>query len=139
MCLRVSAWQVALIAAILGIMGHILRPTCNCVQECESEEPFKSLTDTQQRQALVKELHLLKTDLFMKMVEDGMMPLRPGVKRLVSAPPLQAIDTLALRRHTRGKSVKPDRQHRYPGCVLNVALSCLCSQATQAGVPVAAC
>ena len=60
-------------------------------QECESEEPFKSMTDKEQRQTLVKELHLLKTDLFMKMVEDGMMPLRPGVKRLVSASPLSPL------------------------------------------------
>ena len=57
---------------------------CGSVQERASEEPFKNMTDSQQQQALVKELHLLKTDLFMKMVEDGMMPLRPGVKRLVS-------------------------------------------------------
>ena len=61
------------------------------VQECESEEPFKSMTDREQRQALVRELHLLKTDLFMKMVEDGMMPLRPGVKRLVSRSPLSPL------------------------------------------------
>ena len=61
------------------------------VQECESEEPFKSMADRKQRQALVKELHLLKTDLFMKMVEDGMMPLRPGVKRLVSGSPLSPL------------------------------------------------
>ena len=30
---------------------------------------------------LCKELHALKTELFMKMIEDGPMPLRPGVKR----------------------------------------------------------
>ena len=66
------------------------------VQECESEEPFKSMTDKEQRQALVKELHLLKTNIFMKMVEDGMMPLRPGVKRLVSGSPLSP---LACSRH----------------------------------------
>ena len=60
-------------------------------QECETEEPFKSMSDREQRQALVKELHLLKTDLFMKMVEDGMMPLRPGVKRLISAFPLSPL------------------------------------------------
>lgn len=41
-----------------------------------------------QRQDLVKELHLLKTDIFMKMVESGMMPLRPGVQRLVGAAPV---------------------------------------------------
>ena len=65
-------------------IGMNMQDELTLVQECESEEPFKSLTD-RERQALVKELHLLKTDLFMKMVEDGMMPLRPGVKRLVSA------------------------------------------------------
>lgn len=63
---------------------QLLIGMCGSVQERASEEPFKSMTDSQQQQALVKELHLLKTDLFMKMVEDGMMPLRPGVKRLVS-------------------------------------------------------
>jgi hypothetical protein len=31
----------------------------------------------------VAELHRLKTDLFMQLVETGAMPLRPGVKRLV--------------------------------------------------------
>lgn len=31
----------------------------------------------------MKELHKLKTDIFMGMVESGAMPLRPGVKRLV--------------------------------------------------------
>lgn len=59
-----------------------VRSSCSA-QEREAEEPFKSIRDGQERQKLVKELHLLKTDLFMKMVEDGMMPLRPGVKRLV--------------------------------------------------------
>lgn len=42
-----------------------------------------SIKDAKQRQELVKELHLLKTDIFMEMVESGMMPLRPGVSRLV--------------------------------------------------------
>ena len=41
------------------------------------------MKDPAERQAFVKELHLLKTDIFMRMVESGMMPLRPGVKRLV--------------------------------------------------------
>ena len=31
------------------------------------------------------ELHKLKTDIFMDMVEAGSMPLRPGVARLVGA------------------------------------------------------
>lgn len=57
-------------------------------QEHENEEPFLSIKDAKQRQDLVKELHLLKTDIFMKMVESGMMPLRPGVQRLVGAAPV---------------------------------------------------
>lgn len=90
------------------LLVHLPFICCHgCVQEREDEDPFKSMTDSQQRQELVKELHLLKTDLFMRMVEDGMMPLRPGVKRLVgesttflqplSLLPLLAIVLLALR------------------------------------------
>lgn len=33
--------------------------------------------------ALIQELHRLKTDLFMRIVESGQLPLRSGVKRLV--------------------------------------------------------
>lgn len=39
--------------------------------------------DPAARQTLVAELHKLKTDLFMQLVETGAMPLRPGVQRLV--------------------------------------------------------
>ena len=38
----------------------------------------------EERQEFVKGLHLLKTDIFMEMVESGAMPLRPGVRRLIS-------------------------------------------------------
>ncbi|KAK3262824.1 hypothetical protein CYMTET_28344 [Cymbomonas tetramitiformis] len=48
------------------------------------EEPFASMKAADEQQAFVKELHLLKTNLFMKMVETGALPLRPGVARLVS-------------------------------------------------------
>ena len=121
----VSAWQAATTADILYSMRPNADRTVSCasVQERENEEPFKSLTEAQQRQALVKELHLLKTDLFMKMVEDGMMPLRPGVKRLVSAPPLsRTINTPAPWRREGGLCVKPGRQRRCPDHVLNVPL-----------------
>jgi hypothetical protein len=47
------------------------------------KEPFKSTTDPAAQQSLVAELHKLKTDLFMQLVETGAMPLRPGVQRLV--------------------------------------------------------
>jgi len=35
------------------------------------------------RAAKVKELHLLKTDIFMELIDEGSIPLRPGVLRLV--------------------------------------------------------
>jgi HAD superfamily hydrolase (TIGR01509 family) len=35
------------------------------------------------RVAFIQDLHRLKTDLFMRIVEGGQLPLRPGVKRLV--------------------------------------------------------
>ena len=39
--------------------------------------------DPEERKALVQSLHLLKTDIFMELVEGGALPLRPGVSRLV--------------------------------------------------------
>jgi HAD superfamily hydrolase (TIGR01509 family) len=39
--------------------------------------------DVQDRDAFVKELHRLKTNLFMDIIEAGQIPLRPGVERLV--------------------------------------------------------
>ena len=42
------------------------------------------LTQGEARQELVKELHRVKTELFMKMIESGQLPLRPGVKRLIT-------------------------------------------------------
>ena len=52
-------------------------------QDVADREPFKSTTAAAARQALVRDLHLLKTDLFMELVETGRMPLRPGVAELV--------------------------------------------------------
>lgn len=39
--------------------------------------------DEASRKALVQELHLLKTKIFMDMIEAGKIPLRPGVLRIV--------------------------------------------------------
>lgn len=36
-----------------------------------------------ERDAFIKELHLLKTDLFMQLIESGSLPLRPGVARII--------------------------------------------------------
>lgn len=37
----------------------------------------------EERSDLIKELHRVKTDIFMEMIESKQLPLRPGVKRLV--------------------------------------------------------
>jgi len=39
--------------------------------------------DVANKDALIKELHKLKTDFFMQIIESGELPLRPGVARLV--------------------------------------------------------
>ena len=39
--------------------------------------------DDDTRQAKVKELHLLKTDLFMKLIDEKVIPLRTGVLRII--------------------------------------------------------
>ena len=39
--------------------------------------------DCSDREAYIKELHKLKTVLFMEIIESGQLPLRPGVKRMV--------------------------------------------------------
>ena len=39
--------------------------------------------DISDRDALIKELHKLKTDFFMQIIESGELPLRPGVARIV--------------------------------------------------------
>ncbi len=49
------------------------------------------MTDPAERKAFVAELHRLKTDIFMSMVESGAMPLRPGVQRLIGAPLHQTV------------------------------------------------
>ena len=46
-------------------------------------EPFKSLP-VAERAAFVAELHKIKTQLFVELVERGELPLRPGVARLVA-------------------------------------------------------
>ena len=55
--------------------------------ECASEEPYKSISEPEDQTKFLKDLHLTKTRIFQRMVQSGKMPLRPGVKELVGAPP----------------------------------------------------
>ena len=66
---------------------HISTSNACCFGAVQDEfvhEPWLSITKPEERQGLVRELHALKTELFMDIVETGAMPLRPGVKRLVT-------------------------------------------------------
>ncbi|WIA23377.1 hypothetical protein OEZ85_000140 [Tetradesmus obliquus] len=75
-------WGVELYGELLEIGGGKERMT-KYFKDVEDQEPFKSTKDPEARKTLVAELHKLKTDLFMQLVETGAMPLRPGVRRLV--------------------------------------------------------
>lgn len=50
--------------------------------------PYRTIKDEAARKELLLRLHKRKTDLFMEAVESRRMPLRPGVKRLIT----EAID-----------------------------------------------
>eukprot|EP01026_Neomeris_dumetosa_P038337 TRINITY_DN3123_c1_g1_i1.p1 TRINITY_DN3123_c1_g1~~TRINITY_DN3123_c1_g1_i1.p1 ORF type:complete len:287 (+),score=52.44 TRINITY_DN3123_c1_g1_i1:135-995(+) len=76
-------WGVELYGKLVEIGGGKERMT-SYFSEREEQEPFSSIKDQEARKAFVKELHLLKTDLFMQMIEQGQMPLRPGVKRIIN-------------------------------------------------------
>lgn len=76
-------WGVELYGELLEIGGGKERMT-KYFKDVIDQEPFKSTTDPEARKKLVQELHLLKTDIFMELVESGAMPLRPGVRRLVN-------------------------------------------------------
>lgn len=76
-------WNVELYGELLEIGGGKERMT-KYFKDCEDKEPFKSTKDPAERKALVADLHKLKTALFMDAVKSGSMPLRPGVKSLIT-------------------------------------------------------
>lgn len=57
------------------------------------------------RQEKVKELHLRKTDIFMEMINQGNIPLRPGVLRIIDAAIAEGIQ-LAVCSTSNEKAVK---------------------------------
>ncbi|KAG2494894.1 hypothetical protein HYH03_007132 [Edaphochlamys debaryana] len=75
-------WGVELYGHLLEIGGGKERMT-KYFGDHPDQDPWKSTKDPEARKKLVQELHLLKTDLFMELIDSGAMPLRPGVKRLI--------------------------------------------------------
>lgn len=77
-------WDVDLYGHLLEIGGGKER-MYKYFKDHESVDPFKTITDEAERKKFLQELHLLKTDLFMDLIETGRLPLRPGVKALIGA------------------------------------------------------
>jgi phosphoglycolate phosphatase-like HAD superfamily hydrolase len=73
---------------------------------------LQDLSD-EERQAKVKELHLKKTDVFMDLINQGDVPLRPGVLRVIDS----AIDaglTLAVCSTSNELAVRNLVKSKYP-------------------------
>jgi HAD superfamily hydrolase (TIGR01509 family) len=69
-------WDVPLYGKLLEIAGGKERMKCYFDENGWPE-------NVEDKEAFIKELHKLKTDLFMQIIESGELPLRPGVARLV--------------------------------------------------------
>lgn len=76
-----TEWDVELYGKRLQVGGGKERMTAHW-NEVGWPQAMKDKSD-EEKQLLVKELHLLKTNLFMKMIENGKIPLRRGILRVV--------------------------------------------------------
>jgi len=74
-------WSVERYGKLLEIGGGKERMTGHWNEVGWPEHMADDDDDT--RQAKVKELHLLKTDLFMKLIDEKVIPLRTGVLRII--------------------------------------------------------
>ena len=75
-----TVWEVDRYGVLLEVGGGKERMTAHW-NEVGWPENFP--TNEQERAEKVKELHLRKTDIFMDMINDGQIPLRPGVLRVI--------------------------------------------------------
>jgi HAD superfamily hydrolase (TIGR01509 family) len=71
-----TEWSVARYGELLTTAGGKER----MLRHFEEKGWPQSVTD---RDGAIKSLHLKKTDIFMKLIEGGELPLRPGIKRMV--------------------------------------------------------
>ena len=77
-------WDVEQYGELLKIGGGKERMAAY-FNTCADKEPFATMypTDDAARTGFIKAMHLRKTDLFLEIVQEGKLPLRPGVRRLV--------------------------------------------------------
>jgi HAD superfamily hydrolase (TIGR01509 family) len=77
-----AEWSVERYGELLAIGGGKERMKADFEQN-ESRKPFESLQSDDDRWNLLKELHSLKTDKFLELVDNGQLPLRSGILRIV--------------------------------------------------------
>jgi HAD superfamily hydrolase (TIGR01509 family) len=73
-----TEWDVDRYGKLLEIGGGKERMTAHW-----NEVGWPITIPTEQQQDIVKQLHLRKTDIFMEMINQGTIPLRPGVLRVI--------------------------------------------------------
>lgn len=73
-------WSVDLYGELLAISGGKER-----MRHYFDRYGWPSGVGEEHRDSFIRELHALKTDLFMRIIDSGELPLRPGVARIVDA------------------------------------------------------
>eukprot|EP00276_Gloeochaete_wittrockiana_P002580 CAMPEP_0184673028 /NCGR_PEP_ID=MMETSP0308-20130426/86446_1 /TAXON_ID=38269 /ORGANISM="Gloeochaete witrockiana, Strain SAG 46.84" /LENGTH=245 /DNA_ID=CAMNT_0027120461 /DNA_START=82 /DNA_END=819 /DNA_ORIENTATION=- len=76
-----AEWDVSLYGHLLEIGGGKERMTAYFDKAGWPDDVIKS--QGVDRQAFIRKLHLLKTQLFMDLVRDGQLPVRPGILRII--------------------------------------------------------
>ena len=79
-------WDVETYGRLLEVGGGKER-MYKYFSDNEHTEPFKSIKGEAERKDLMKKLHTTKTGIFQELISGGSLPLRPGVKELISAHP----------------------------------------------------
>jgi len=73
-----TKWEISEYHQLLKISGGKERLKFYFQEEGKNLLPKSTSLDD-----LVKELHLLKTELFISLIENGQLPLRPGIRRIM--------------------------------------------------------
>lgn len=78
-----ETWSEERYGVLLETGGGKERMTVHWNEVGWPKNVFSDDLSEEDRQAIVKKLHLRKTDIFMDLIDEGVIPLRPGVLRIV--------------------------------------------------------
>lgn len=107
-------WDVETYGRLLETGGGKERMT-KYFDERPEEEPWKSVSDPEQQESFVRTLHKMKTEKFQKMIENGNLPLREGVAKLVGAVlaaccKVTCMHAMHIAAHARSRDEHSDRR-----------------------------